>query len=171
MKARLIFHALAIVVLTAMVAFAQEPPKQPKQSAQQQASAAADGNAAARTTDASTRRTESEAAEKLRATPAGSEQNSSGQAASPKVTPHQPSMNARNSAHASESLSAPDPATDGKLPSSTVYQESKMGGTNPLFESKDTMQKKPSGGGSSGAAPQGGTPPKLQPQKNGGTGK
>lgn len=163
MRARLIFHALAILGLTAMVVFAQEPGVKSTKSAPR-ANAQSNGDLDARFSDGEARRhSDGIVVDDRAAAPTpGSGQSSSGQgvnpqAVNPKVTPHQPSTEAKNSAHATENLSAADSASSGKAQSTEANrQDDKSAGENPLFsaemKNKHSMQKNP-GSGSGDAAP------------------
>ena len=201
MRARIVFHGCAVVVLFASVAFAQSKPK-PHASADEQATAkenqlgsasgreAASGMATGRrqyepapataretgsgmatgrksgsiivldrdsaTGQASGREASSGMATGRRqyqpmvtAREAGSgmatgrREDASAPAASGGSATQQAQMNARNSAHATESLSA-----DQKQ-SNPLYQGNGQQGTNPLNQSKDKTAPKPNGTGSS----------------------
>ena len=140
MKARLIFHALAIVALTAMVVFAQEPTVQSTKSSQQPGTQA-NSEVAGRDLNSEARRYSNGDA---------GEFSKEGQATNPKVTPHQPPLPAKNSAHASESTSTTDTEANGKSQGGTVDKDGK---SSDQVQTPGTMQEKPDVNGSETAKP------------------
>lgn len=166
MKARLIFHALAILGLTAMVVFAQEPTRKPGKNLQPQASAQDDGSAADRFRAGDTGfQSAGRVDQRL-----GPRQSADGQAASPKVTPHKASDTAKNSAHAMETLSAEDSVSSGNATGGEAGKNENPDRSNPQSESgmksKDVTVKK-DGTGTPSARPVDDNDPKRHPPGSG----
>jgi hypothetical protein len=176
LKARIMFHVGAVVVLAAVVAAAQAPkdkskPAQTSASQDRQSSAPSVSERETSTGMASGRRqhqpaiiTAREASsgmatgrksgsvimqDRESVTPARETGSAlpSGKAVS--GDPHV-NENARNSAHATESLDAgsKDAAKLSQVQSNPMYKDSGLQGTNPLYQGKDKTAAPPSGNGS-----------------------
>lgn len=159
MKARTVFYCTAVVILLASVALAQSPTKprtadtaqpsssqdQKPKSTQPSAREASSGMATGRKSGSIIVVDRDQASGK-----ASGREISSGMATGRRqhepVTadvPPQPAENARNSAHATESLSTDKMANAHTNP---MYQDKGQAGTNPLYESKDKVVTPPSSG-------------------------
>ena len=136
MKARLIFHALAILALTAMVVFAQEPAGRSTKSAQR-AAAPANSQDKDRFSDGEARRHSDAMTENARTEEPGGETN---QTVSPRVTPHRAPSSTKNSAHSPESLGTADSAGSTSLDVATD-QNGKTSGASPLFVDKEQIKQ------------------------------
>lgn len=134
MKARLIFHAIAILALTAMVVFAQEPTGNAAKSAQQW-SAQGNSEVAGRVLNSEARRYSNGDS---------GEFSKEAQVTNPKVTPHQ-TFPVKSSAHAPEALSTPDAEANAKSQGGSVVKEGK---SSDQVQTRGTTQEKPDANGS-----------------------
>lgn len=170
MKARLIFHALAILGLTAMVVFAQEPSANLAKNTPQ-ASPQGNGQSADRFNDGEARRHLNGIPGRDRTATQDSNpgQTATRQATDPKVTPHQAS--AKNSAHATESLSTADSQMGDTPRGGTADKNERPESVNVQFAAatKNQMRPKPDANGSQTAAPKSDNDPKRHHPGNGRT--
>ena len=141
MKARIIFHAVAAVVLLTTVAVAQTPKKPATPAPKSQS---ADRESSAPSVSEVTMSKET-AGRKSGSVIAADREASSGMATGRRQ--HEPVLlsadKSLGSAHATESLAAPtqaDKAKGGQMQNAStnpLYKDNKSAGTNPLYESKD----------------------------------
>ncbi len=146
MKARILFHGAAVLVLVAAVVAAAQTPSTPKvpakaapnsQTADRESSTPSVSEREAQSGQASGRKSGSVIVVDREA--------SSGMATGRRQ--HEPVLatadKSLESAHATESVTAPAPAADanggkmGSASSNPLYKDSGTAGTNPLYESKD----------------------------------
>lgn len=148
MKARIIFHGVAVLVLLATVAAAQQPQDKAKQAPAGKSADRESSTPAVSEREAGsgmpTGRRQWEPALSARETGTGmASGRKSGSIIVMNRESADASLNARNSAHATESVSG----KMSSVQSNPMYKDSNNQGTNPLYESKDRTAA--SGGGSS----------------------